>query len=30
MPVSDLIGSSPEFRAILDEINVVAPPTVRF
>src|SRR5271165_6136903 len=25
MPISELIGSSPKFRAVLDEINMVAP-----
>ena len=25
MAISDLIGSSPEFRAVLDEVNMVAP-----
>src|SRR5713101_1836195 len=25
MPISDLIGSSPKFRAVLDEIRMVAP-----
>src|ERR1700726_1677689 len=25
MPLTDLIGTSPKFRAVLDEINMVAP-----